>query len=55
MPKVIGSRFRVQRFKAPFSSRIAFWMRIHEKSVSFAKPNPIIGAKLTIIKGKGHS
>jgi hypothetical protein len=44
-------RSRVQRFRGSrLHSRpwTAFGMRIYEKSVSFVRPNPIIGAQLVI-------
>jgi hypothetical protein len=52
-----GRRSRVQRFGGSrFYSRprTAFGMRINEKSVSFARPNPKFGAELAIIWENKH-
>ncbi len=50
-------RSRVQRFRGSrLHSRLwtAFGVRIYEKSVGFVRPNPKIGAKLTIIWENEH-
>ena len=51
------NRSRVQRFRGSrFHScpQAAFGMRIYEKSVSFVRPNPRFGTKLTITWGNEY-